>query len=228
MIWLGDKQIRLFNSLPNEFVAEILDSLPQKIMNCDKIHYFQGDYGDAIYIVLRGNIALYQHTHDFRKSIFEVLHTGDCFGEAALFKNPHQEFAQVVKGSAKIAICNRNNWQKWVDKFPVIQKNMSEMLSQRIFYLQKRLANGTKLSEARLIDYLSYSMQKRGVQIGEEIWVPRILTHDDISCYINSTRQTVSTILADLRKQQKLDYNRHAFIIKKELLREMKAHRFDL
>ncbi len=224
---LFGKHIGLFNDLPNDVVNGLLDSLPHKTMNSERILYFQEDYGNSFYILLRGNVSLYQHTHDFRKSIFEVLGAGDCFGESSIFKNPHQEFAQIIKGSAKIAICSRNNWQNWVDEYPIIQKNLSEILSQRIFFLQKKLSSGTKLSEDRLLEYIAYSIQKRGIQKGEEIWVPRILSHDDIACFINSTRQTVSTILAEWKKQHKLDYNRQAFIIKKNMLGEIADLRFD-
>lgn len=227
MIMPIGKQISLFNNLPYEKVEELLDSLPHKTMNSERILYFQEDYGNSFYILLRGNVSLYQHTHDFRKSIFEVLNQGDCFGEAALFKKPHQEFAQIVKSSAKVAICSRSAWQNWVSEYPVIQNNLCEILSQRVFYLQKKLSSGTKLSDERLLEYIAYSIQKRGIQKGEEVWVPRVLSHNDISCFINGTRQTVSTILAEWKKQQKLDYNRQFFIIKQAMLGEIEALRYE-
>ena len=224
---LFGKQIGLLSHLSNDVVEELLGSLPYKTLNSESILYFQEDFGSSLYILLRGNVSLYQHTHDFRKAIFEVLGAGDCFGESALFKKPHQEFAQIVKGSAKIAICSRSAWQSWISEFPIIQNNLSEILSQRVFFLQKKLSSGTKLSDARLLEYIAYSIQKRGIQKGVEVWVPRILSHDDIACFINSTRQTVSTILAEWKKQQKLDYNRQFFIIKKAMLGEIAALRYE-
>ena len=163
---LFGKQIGLLSHLSNDVVEELLGSLPYKTLNSESILYFQEDFGSSLYILLRGNVSLYQHTHDFRKAIFEVLGAGDCFGESALFKKPHQEFAQIVKGSAKIAICSRSAWQSWISEFPIIQNNLSEILSQRVFFLQKKLSSGTKLSDARLLEYIAYSIQKRGIQKG--------------------------------------------------------------
>lgn len=215
--------VSLLTGLPADTVAEMLNSLPQKSLKKGSMLYLHQDSGNNFYFVIEGYMSLFTYTLDHRKSVFEVLAAGDSLGDAILFNRPYQEYAQTVRAGAVVAKCNRQQWGKWMQTYPQIQHNLNELLNARINFFKERLTQGKELIHIRLLAYLKYAIQKRGVQRGQDIWVPRALTQDDIASFINSSRQTITLLLSDLKNQQKIDYSRSVIIIKPTLLAEIEA-----
>ncbi len=215
------KPVSLLNGLTPDTVASMLKSLPQKSLKREGILYLHREKGNDLYFVIKGYVSLFTYTLDHRKSIFEVLGPRDSLGEAILFNQPYQEYAQTVWTDAQIAICNRHRWEKWTQTYPQIQYNLSAVLNARIDFFKKSLTQDKEQILIRLLAYLKYAIQKRGVQKGPDIWVPRALTQDEIASFINSSRQTVTLLLSDLKSQRKIDYNRKLIIVKETLLTDM-------
>lgn len=224
MLWISEPNpVSLLKGLPTDTVAAMLHSLPQKSLKKNSMLYLHQDTGNDFYFVIKGFLCLFTYTLDHRKSIFEVLGTGDSLGEAILFDRPYQEYAQPVRAGAQIAICNQHRWEKWTQAYPQIQYNLSAVLNARIDFFKKSLTQDKEQILIRLLAYLKYAIQKRGVQRGPDIWVPRALTQDEIASFINSSRQTVTLLLNDLKNQQKIDYSRSTITIKPALLPEIET-----
>ena len=71
-----------------------------------------------------------------------------------------------------------------------------------------------KDARARIIDFLKETAIKRGRQVGYEHFFKHSLTQQDIANITDTSRQTVTLVLNDLRKSNLIYFNRNSFLIR--------------
>jgi CRP/FNR family cyclic AMP-dependent transcriptional regulator len=60
----------------------------------------------------------------------------------------------------------------------------------------------------RIIEFIREHVMEKGEKNGSTFKVEHFLTHKDIADLIGTTRQTVSTLLNELRNEGKIDFSR--------------------
>jgi len=71
-----------------------------------------------------------------------------------------------------------------------------------------------KDARARIIDFLKDSVEKRGRRVGFEMLVKNTLTQQDIANITGTSRQTVTSVLNNLRKSYLIYFNRKSILIR--------------
>ena len=71
-----------------------------------------------------------------------------------------------------------------------------------------------KDARARIIDFLKDSVEKRGRRVGFEMLVKNTLTQQDIANITGTSRQTVTSVLNNLRKSDLIYFNRKSILIR--------------
>jgi len=64
------------------------------------------------------------------------------------------------------------------------------------------------------VDFLKELAEENGEQVGTEIMVKHHLTHQDIANLTASSRQTVTTVLNELRSKNLIYFERKKFLIR--------------
>jgi CRP/FNR family transcriptional regulator len=68
-------------------------------------------------------------------------------------------------------------------------------------------------AQQRIINLLLEYTKSYGTKLENEYVAPNYLTHQEISTLTGTSRQTVTKVLNDLRKQQKIEYNTREIIV---------------
>ena len=71
-----------------------------------------------------------------------------------------------------------------------------------------------KDARARIIDFLKESAETRGRKVGFEMLFKHCLTQQDIANLTGTSRQTVTSVLNDLRKDNLIYFNRNTILIR--------------
>jgi CRP/FNR family transcriptional regulator, cyclic AMP receptor protein len=71
-----------------------------------------------------------------------------------------------------------------------------------------------KDSRTRIIEFLKSLAAKRGQRVGYEMLVRKFLTHQEIANLTATSRQTVTTVLNELRNKNILIFNRRRLLIR--------------
>ena len=71
-----------------------------------------------------------------------------------------------------------------------------------------------KDSRSRVIDYLIELADSSGERVGYEIVVRKFLTHQEIASITATSRQTVTTVLNDLRSKDIIKFDRRRLLIR--------------
>jgi len=82
-------------------------------------------------------------------------------------------------------------------------KKYSERIEELVF----------KDAEQRVVSFLLRLADENGKQIGDEIFIKPFLKHQDIAELTATSRQTVNSILTDLREKHIINFDRKKLII---------------
>jgi CRP/FNR family cyclic AMP-dependent transcriptional regulator len=102
-----------------------------------------------------------------------------------------------------------------VHKQPDLGIHIMEQLGTRMIGLEKRLGALTfQHSKIRIMNFLYELGCQHGQRVGYEILVRKFLTQKEISSLTSTSRQTVSTVLNELRSKNVISFNRKRLLIR--------------
>jgi CRP-like cAMP-binding protein len=209
-------QFPLFDVLTEEeltFLNECTESKTYK--KYDQI-YHEGDDSDAIYFLTKGVIKIAALSSDGREVIKSILHPHAMFGELGLLGEERRlSFAEVMNEPAECLILKISDFKKLMNKNHQLCLNVINLVGGKLRKTEQRLESLIfKDARARIIDFLKDSVEKRGRRVGFEMLLKHSLTQQDIANITGTSRQTVTSVLNDLRKSDLIYFNRRSILIR--------------
>jgi CRP-like cAMP-binding protein len=92
---------------------------------------------------------------------------------------------------------------------------MMKIIGSRLLKMEKRLESLVfKDSRTRVIDFLKELATDKGRKVGFEVEVRGFLTHQEIANLTATSRQTVTTVLNELKKKNIISFNRRRLLVR--------------
>jgi CRP/FNR family transcriptional regulator, cyclic AMP receptor protein len=211
------ESIPFFNVLEKEELAALAlqmeYSTAQKYANI----FSEGDPADYFYILVEGSVKIGTHHEDGREIIKQVLHPRMVFGEMALIqqKVPHHNFASSLSSVTTYYKIGVEHFRKLMDKNPQLTMSVISMIGYKLLQTENQLESLIfKDARGRIIDFILDNAQQSGRQVGLETLLKHSLTQQDIANYTGTSRQTVTAVLNDLRKTNKIYFTRNSILIR--------------
>lgn len=178
--------------------------------------FLENDPSDTIFFLTKGVIKLGSHSHDGREVIKNILHPHAMFGELGLVgEEKRQGFAEVMNEPAECLLLKVEDFRKLMDKNHQLCFNVINLVGGKLRKAESRLESLIfKDARARIIDFLKDSVEKRGRKVGFEMLLKHSLTQQDIANITGTSRQTVTSVLNDLRKSDLIYFNRRSILIR--------------
>jgi len=190
-------------------------SFETKVFQKNKYIYFSGDQSDCIYFIKKGRVKVGSQLDFEKKLIKGILTEGDFFGEFSLFGLPnHLGFALAMEETTlRIIPCFK--LKAMMRTHRELNFYLIKVLGARLIETEQRIeALVFKDSRTRVIDFLNNFVEKYGKKVGYEVVIWKVLTHQEIANFTATSRQTVTTVLNELRKKNILTFDRHRLLIR--------------
>lgn len=103
---------------------------------------------------------------------------------------------------------------------------LMKIMGRRVLQMEKRLESLVfKDSRTRIIEFLYNLATEKGQRVGYEVVVRKFMTHQEIANLTATSRQTVTTILNELRSKNVLTFDRKRLLVRDMdlLKKELKA-----
>ncbi|GHV93427.1 Crp/Fnr family transcriptional regulator [Spirochaetia bacterium] len=127
--------------------------------------FAEGESGDELYIIQKGSVKIAKIV-DNNEVLLAVLKTGDIFGEMALLEAKPRTACAVAYEDCKVLAVNRVNFQLMIATQPQIIARLTTLLSERIWFIYKQLANTLlKAPMGRIYDALLIQLEKDRVDL---------------------------------------------------------------
>lgn len=179
--------------------------------------YTEGEPADYFYILSEGSIKIGTHHEDGREVIKQVLHPRMVFGEFALISQNevHHNFAMALSPSTAYYRIRVDIFRQMMDKNPQLTMGVVSLIGLKLRQTENQLESLIfKDARARIIDFIIENANQCGRQVGLETLLKHSLTQQDIANYTGTSRQTVTAVLNDLRKTNKIYFTRSSILIR--------------
>jgi CRP-like cAMP-binding protein len=190
------RNVPIFSGL-DEGVIEILSEVSHfKQVSKGQFLFFQGDQGDAAYLVYQGTIAILFSTADGRELVINEMHPGECFGELALLLDEPRSAGAMAREDSQVVWIPRAEFLAQVDAQPKLMRTLLETIASRLVNSGERESALAFLhAPARIAQFL---IQRAAEEEGQDDLVS--LSQEELAQHIGVTRQTVAKILGDWRR----------------------------
>jgi CRP/FNR family transcriptional regulator len=193
--------------------AQILEMCHKtKIKNVRKGEsiYLNDGFDDRIYLVLKGKIKVSEVDDRGDELIKELLSKDEVFGDVSLNGSiAEDEFAEAITDNCIICSFNSAEFKNLMHNSPTLAMNYAAQVSTKLRRLENRHSNLVfKDARTRLMSFFKDWAYREGDRNGDKIILNNYLTHNDIAGIISTSRQSVTTLLNELRDNGLLFYNR--------------------
>ncbi|MDH3651887.1 MAG: Crp/Fnr family transcriptional regulator [Saprospiraceae bacterium] len=199
---------------------------PQKMMAHPEKHieknfkkgeyiYLPDDHSDKIYFILYGRVKIGSFGDADKEIIKAVLGKGEVFGELALISSEKRGDFALTMEETEVCIVHKKDIKELFKDRSGLQNFFLKLFGTRIMEMENRLESLVfKDSRSRIVDFLLEMALRRGERVGYETVVRKFLTHQEIANLTATSRQTVTTVLNDLRNKGLIKFDRRRLLIR--------------
>lgn len=210
------KNFPLFEDLSNDELAKLADIIDKK--ESPKYHfiYQPGDLTDTIYFLEKGTIKIGTHSEEGKEVIKSILHPQAMFGELSLLGEERRpDFAKTMDSATTYYVMKVSAFKEIVRKNSKLSMKLISLLGRKLKNTERRLESMIlKDARARIIDFLKDNAKNQGRQVGFEMLLKHSLTQQDIANFTGTSRQTVTSVLNDLKKSNLIYFKRKSILIR--------------
>ena len=210
------ENFNIFKDLKDESMQELSRITSMQDIPKNQPIYFLQEPSNSIFFLKKGRVKLSRTSNDGKEMILALVNKGEVFGEMAFFdEGERNEFATALDDCLVCAI-NKNEFKEFVDRNPELNLRITKLIGLKLKKYSERIEELVfKDAEQRLVSFLLRLADENGKQIGDEIFVKPFLKHQDIAELTATSRQTVNSILTDLREKKVINFDRKKLIIYK-------------
>ncbi len=204
------RECPLFASLTDGQVRQLCNLVKLRRARKGDFIYFTDEASKPLYFLLKGRIKLAEGNEEGNELIKEIVQPGDSFGGITFDgSDRNYEYAAVMSAEAWVGSLNVNEFEQLMESNPVFALHFVRKLASKLRRLENRYTNLVLMDvKARLISFMKDWVRSEGKQQGNRIVLPNPLTHQEIASIISSSRQTVTTLLNEMKESGNLRYSR--------------------
>jgi CRP-like cAMP-binding protein len=186
-----------------------------KIFKKDEYVYMPDQESDKIYFINSGRIKIGSLSDNGKEITKAILGKGEVFGELAMIgQTKKRDYAMALEDTDVCAISS-DEMKNLIKDHSSLSMFFMKMMGSKVIEIENRLESLVfKDSRSRIIEYLADLVRKRGQRVGYEWVVRHFITHQEIANLTATSRQTVTTVLNELRNEDILTFNRKRLLIR--------------
>ncbi len=182
----------------------------------DEFIYFPEEPAQYIYMVVNGRVRIGHYLDDGREIVTAILTNGEIFGELALAgEDRRRDFAQAMEGNTTICPLSIEDLKELMKENKDLSFKLLKLVGLRLMKLERKLELLVfKDARTRIVEFLKDAASWKGKKVGFETMIPTRLTHKDIAALTGTSRQTVTTILNDMKEKNLINFDRKKILIR--------------
>ncbi len=182
----------------------------------DDFIYFQDQSSENIYMVSNGRVKIGTYGADGKEIVKAILTRGEVFGELALAgEEKRQDFAQAMDNDTRVCSMTINDLQNLMIDNQELSLKILKIVGFRLRKMERKIESLVfKDARTRIVDFLKEMAEEKGQKVGFEMMIKNHLTHKDIASLTGTSRQTVTTVMNELREKNLINFDRRRILIR--------------
>ncbi|MBK7872429.1 MAG: Crp/Fnr family transcriptional regulator [Saprospiraceae bacterium] len=186
-----------------------------KIYKKGEYIYLPEEFSDRIFFLTEGRVKIGSYGDSGKEITKAILGKGEVFGELSLIgEDKRRDFAYVME-EATVCVIGIEEMKSLMRDRNDLSLFLMKIMGSRMLELEQRLESLVfKDSRSRIVEYLYDLASKKGQRVGYEMLVRKFLTHQEIANLTATSRQTVNTVLNELREKNILTFDRRRLLVR--------------
>ena len=177
--------------------------------------YVPEDAADKIYLINEGRIKIGNYGVGGKEITKAILGKGEIFGELAIVGDSKRRDFALAMEETSLCIMPRDEMKSLMKDHSGLNLFMMKIMGKRTLEMEKRLESLVfKDSRSRIIEFLLDLVDKKGQRVGYEMLVRKFITHQEVANMTATSRQTVTTVLNELRSKNLITFDRKRLLIR--------------
>ncbi|MBT8306688.1 MAG: helix-turn-helix domain-containing protein [Maribacter sp.] len=195
----------LFKKLEKSSLMQMCELLEMEYFDRGKTIELHNRGKKSIYFLKKGAVKIADRTNNTAKFIVKK---GNLFGERSLYdKEAAAEEMAITLEDSIICHIESNQMETLMEKHNSLKNGILKLYGIRIKKLERRLQDLIyKDSATRIKEFIIDYIHEFGEKKNDRFVAKNLLSHKEIANLTNTSRQTVSNILSNLRKERLIDY----------------------
>ena len=185
-------------------------------------HYKKGDYiylpnehADKIYFLTEGRVKIGTYGDSGKEITKAILGPGEVFGELSLIgEDKRRDFTYAMEDTV-VCVMSVQDMKNMMRDHNALSLFLMKIMGSRMLEMEQRLESLVfKDSRTRIIEFLHELGEIKGQRVGYEMLVRKFITHQEIANLTATSRETVTTVLNELRNANIITFNRKRLLIR--------------
>ena len=163
--------------------------------------FHEGDPAGQVFNVTKGAVKLYKLLPDGRRQVMGFMFPGDFLG---ITINDEHAFSAEALERTRLCRFSRARFDEFVDEHPELERELYRLAAHELAAAQAQMVLlGRKTATERLASFLLDLAKRReqaGGAGGQAVELP--MSRSDIADYLGLTKETVSRVLALLKRER--------------------------
>ncbi|MFZ1526266.1 MAG: Crp/Fnr family transcriptional regulator [Saprospiraceae bacterium] len=203
-------------SLTKNELSYLVEEGDLRMINKSDFVFRQGEVSDEIYFLLKGAVKVSSNISEGREVIKMVVHPKALLSEQSFIgEGIHTNNAISMSIDTTVLAVKVSVIKELIKRNSNFSIDLIEFLGKKLKYTEDRLES-LALNDARerIIQFLRINAQSFGQTIGFEVLLKHDFTQQDIANFTGTSRQTVTTVMNDLKKHNQIYFKRKSILIR--------------
>ncbi len=219
----------LFRDLAPEVVGRIAALAAMRRLKLGEVLFLKGDEGDALYMVLSGQIRISTSGPGGRAVILNIIEPGDIFGEIALLDGMSRTADAVAIVRTELVMIARCDFVPLLEQEPSLSLHLLKLICERLRRTSEQVEDSTLLPvPGRLAKRLLCMADLSGEIVAEGIRVRLQRSQNELAQMLGISRVCINQHLQRWRKNGWINLTRgHVVICDREALQGLVERTLD-
>ena len=202
---------------PEKLASGALDQSKHREHKRGEYIFLPEEDADKVYFITAGRVKIGSYNEDGKEITKAILGAGEVFGELSVLSMEREKRRDFAYAMEKTTTCilSMDEIRSLMREYNSFSLFMMKVMGRRILQMEKRLESLVfKDSRTRIIEFIYDLATEQGQRVGYEVVVRKFLTHQEIANLTATSRQTVTTILNELRNHNILTFNRKRLLVR--------------
>jgi len=167
-----------------------------------------------VYLLIKGKIKVTENNEEGREIIKYIAKEGSLIGGYPFSQSWANESAKVISNEAIYFTLNQSAIEILASSIPKLALNLSVAYGQMLVVAQQKYKMLAFMDvRERVLDFFKNWASEEGVKKDSKTVIKNYLTHNDIASIVCTCRQTVTSILNEMKSEGIISYSRKEVVI---------------
>lgn len=178
--------------------------------------YFPDEPAQTIYMIAEGRVRIGHYLDDGQEVVTAILGTGEVFGELALAgEETRRDFAQALDDKTTVCPLSIEDMKALMYDNRELSFKILKLIGLRLMKMERKMELLVfKDARTRIVEFIKDMASWKGKKVGYEMLIQTKLTHKDIASLTGTSRQTVTTIMNELKEQNLINFDRRRILVR--------------